>query len=79
MIDAAALSAGKGFLIQSSQEVGVPGYSVSSAGDVNGDGFPDIVEATYRTLVGAFVAREHRFFEQTEPVPPSRQDSRSQP
>ena len=32
------------------------------------DGFPDIVEATYRTLVAAFIAREQHFFEQTDAI-----------
>ena len=32
------------------------------------DGFPDIVEATYRTLVAAFIAREQQFFAQTDPI-----------
>lgn len=32
------------------------------------EGFPDLVEATYRTLVAAFIAREQQFFAQTEAV-----------
>ena len=44
------------------------------------DGFPDIVEATYRTLVAAFIAREQQFFEQTEAIgqpAPARDEVRS--
>ena len=44
------------------------------------DGFPDIVEATYRTLVAAFIAREQQFFEQTEALgqpAPARDEVRS--
>lgn len=33
-------------------------------------GLPDIVEATYRTLVAGFIAGEHRLFEQTDPIEP---------
>ena len=32
-------------------------------------GLPDVIEATYRTLVGGFIAGEGRFFEDTEPIP----------
>ena len=33
-------------------------------------GLPDVVEATYRTLVARFVACEGQFFEDTEPLKP---------
>ena len=33
-------------------------------------GLPDIVEATYRTLVGAFVAAEGQLFQDTETIQP---------
>jgi isochorismate pyruvate lyase len=32
-------------------------------------GLPDVVEATYRTLVAAYIAGEGRFFEETEAIP----------
>ena len=32
-------------------------------------GLPDLVEATYRTLVGGFIAGEGRFFHETELIP----------
>lgn len=34
------------------------------------DGLPDIVEATYRTLVAGYIAGEAGFFEQTELITP---------
>ena len=46
-IDLAALSATDGFIIQGDAGGDLAGYSVGSAGDVNGDGFDDL-------LVGAF-------------------------
>lgn len=33
-------------------------------------GLPDVVEATYRTLVGAFVAAEAQLFQETETIQP---------
>jgi isochorismate pyruvate lyase len=33
-------------------------------------GFPDIVEAGYRSLVGGFIAAEGRLFDQTEAIQP---------
>ena len=33
-------------------------------------GLPDIVEATYRTLVAGCIAGEERFFHETERIPP---------
>lgn len=33
-------------------------------------GLPDIVEATYRTLVAGFIAGEQDFFQGTEPIQP---------
>jgi len=40
------------------------------AADQAGDfaGLPDVVEASYRTLVAGFIACEGRFFEETEPI-----------
>ncbi len=32
---------------------------------------PDVVEATWRAMVGAFVAGEHGYFEQTDPIDPA--------
>jgi isochorismate pyruvate lyase len=32
-------------------------------------GLPDVVDATYRTLVAAYIAGEGRFFEETEEIP----------
>jgi len=42
-IDLTALAAGSGFIIQGPAEGNAGGYSVSSAGDINGDGFDDVI------------------------------------
>lgn len=34
------------------------------------DGLPDVVEATYRAMVAAFIAGERGLFDQTDPVGP---------
>ena len=48
-IDLASLDGSTGFKLSGEAEAGFAGYSVASAGDVNGDGFDDI-------LVGAYLA-----------------------
>jgi len=47
VIDLTSLSAAQGFIIQGDVAIDVAGWSVSSAGDVNGDGLDDLI-------VGAF-------------------------
>src|SRR5262249_59313886 len=46
-IDLGALAAGSGFVIHGEDADDHSGYSVSSAGDVNGDGFDDIIIGAY--------------------------------
>jgi hypothetical protein len=43
LIDLSTLAPGQGFIIQGDAEDDRAGYSVSDAGDVNGDGFDDII------------------------------------
>jgi hypothetical protein len=43
VIDVTTLSAAQGFIIQGDAPSGHAGYSVSAAGDVNGDGFDDLI------------------------------------
>ncbi|MCP4382235.1 MAG: hypothetical protein GY798_12625, partial [Hyphomicrobiales bacterium] len=43
VIDLSSLSAAEGFIIQGDEAGDLAGWSVSSAGDVNGDGFDDLV------------------------------------
>ncbi len=43
MVDLTSLSAGEGFIIQGDALGDQAGYSVSAAGDVNGDGFDDLI------------------------------------
>lgn len=43
VIDTASLSAAQGFVIQGSRAQTLSGYSVSAAGDVNGDGYDDLI------------------------------------
>lgn len=44
--------------------------ALAAAHEAGFPGLPDVVEATYRTLVAGFIACEGRFFEETEPVTP---------
>ena len=43
LFDLSALSAAQGFIIQGDAAFDLAGWSVSSAGDVNGDGFDDLI------------------------------------
>ena len=43
VIDLTSLTAAQGFIIQGDTAVDTAGFSVSSAGDVNGDGFDDLI------------------------------------
>lgn len=44
--------------------------SLAAAQDSAFPGLPDIVEATYRTMVAGFVAAEAQLFQQTETIQP---------
>ncbi|MFC7499782.1 FG-GAP-like repeat-containing protein [Enterovirga sp. GCM10030262] len=52
-IDLATMTAGDGFLIQTGQAGDLLGSSVSSAGDINGDGFDDIIVGAPRSGYGS--------------------------
>jgi isochorismate pyruvate lyase len=43
--------------------------ALAAGHEVGFPGFPDMLEATYRTLVAGFIAGEQQFFEETEKVP----------
>ena len=43
VIDLASLSAGDGFIIQGDEAADLAGYGVSAAGDINGDGYGDVM------------------------------------
>ena len=47
ILDIAALTAAKGFEIRGESSLDYAGYSVSAAGDVNGDGFDDLLIGAY--------------------------------
>ncbi|MCP2671093.1 hypothetical protein NHF40_09180 [Maricaulaceae bacterium EIL42A08] len=48
VIDLTSLSAAEGFIIQGDAAGDEAGWSVSSAGDVNGDGYDDLIVGAYR-------------------------------
>jgi hypothetical protein len=58
VIDLTNLTAGQGFIIQGDAAVDFAGSSVSSAGDVNGDGFDDLIVGAYRGDDGGNYAGE---------------------
>ncbi|MEL7086796.1 MAG: integrin alpha, partial [Cyanobacteria bacterium J06597_1] len=58
VIDLTNLTAGLGFIIQGDADYDGAGYSVSSAGDVNGDGIDDIIIGAYRGDDGGINAGE---------------------
>jgi VCBS repeat-containing protein len=47
VIDLTTLTAAQGFIIQGDEASDRAGYSVSAAGDVNGDGFDDLIVSAY--------------------------------
>ncbi|WP_295528562.1 integrin alpha, partial [Novosphingobium sp. Chol11] len=62
-IDLTSLAANDGFIIQGDAAYDVAGQSVSSAGDINGDGFADlIVSAPYRDNGGANAGEAYVIF-----------------
>ncbi|MCP4385047.1 MAG: hypothetical protein GY798_27150, partial [Hyphomicrobiales bacterium] len=58
VIDLTSLSAAEGFIIQGDAGYDSAGRSVSSAGDVNGDGFDDLIVGAPRGDDGGFAAGE---------------------
>ena len=58
VIDLTSLSADEGFIIQGDAAGDVTGFSVSSAGDVNGDGFDDLIVGAFRGDDGGAEAGE---------------------
>ncbi len=58
VIDLTSLAAGDGFIIQGDAPFDNAGYSVSSAGDVNGDGYADLIVGAYRGDDGGIDAGE---------------------
>ena len=58
VIDLTTLSAARGFIILGDAAGDHAGVSVSSAGDVNGDGFDDIIVGAYRGVDGGNLAGE---------------------
>ncbi|MCW0181814.1 MAG: hypothetical protein OJI70_08580 [Zavarzinia sp.] len=58
VIDLAALSAAEGFIIQGDAAYDVAGYSVSNAGDINGDGFDDLIVSAKSGDDGGYSAGE---------------------
>ncbi len=58
VIDLTTLTAAQGFIIQGDTEADLAGFSVSSAGDVNGDGFDDLIVGANRGDDGGDAAGE---------------------
>jgi hypothetical protein len=58
VIDLTGLTAAQGFIIQGDDPYDRAGHSVSSAGDINGDGFADLIVGAWRGYNGGFDAGE---------------------
>ena len=53
-VDLTALAAGSGFVIQGPAPQNLGGYDVSSAGDINGDGFDDLIVTSHQFNFGGW-------------------------
>ena len=69
-VDVSTLSDSEGFVIQGGEAGALASWSVSSAGDVNGDGFDDVlVGAPYGSAGGAYSGQAYLIFGAADPAP----------